>query len=74
MIFLKFCLAIIVAISALILEKVCTGEVPIVINNYDDSKYGGYISEEKFTSIVKGIFISAYIFKIIILLITIIIL
>lgn len=74
MIFLKICLAIIIAVSALILEKVCTGEVPIVINNYDDSKYGDYISKEKFTSIVKGIFISAYVFKIIILLITIFVL
>lgn len=74
MIFLKICLAAIIAISALILEKVYTGEAPIVINNYDSSKYGDYISEEKFTSIVKGIFIFAYVFKIIILLITIFIL
>lgn len=74
MIFLKICLAIIIAISVRILEKVYTGEVPIDINNYDCSKYSDYISEEKFISIVKGIFISVYVFKIIVLLITIFIL
>ena len=71
MIFLKICLVIIIIISVLTLIKVWNGGIPIVVNDYDTSVIASYMSEEKFISIVKWILISAYIFKIIILLTTI---
>jgi hypothetical protein len=74
MIFLKICLIIITIISVLILAKVWTGKIPVVVNDYDTSIIASRMSEEKFTSIVKWVLISAYIFKIIILLTTIFVL
>lgn len=74
MIFLKICLIIITIISVLILAKVWTGKIPVVINDYDTSVIASRMSEKKFISIVKWTLISAYIFKIIILLTTIFVL
>jgi hypothetical protein len=74
MIFLKICLIIITIISVLILAKVWTGKIPVVVNDYDTSIIASRMSEEKFISIVKWVLISAYILKIIILLITIFVL
>ena len=74
MIFLKICLIIITIISVLILAKLWTGKIPVVINDYDTSVIASRMSEKKFISIVKWTLISAYIFKIIILLTTIFVL
>ena len=74
MIFLKICLIIITIISVLILAKVWTGKIPVVVNDYDTSVIASHMSEKKFISIVKWTLISAYIFKIIILLTTIFVL
>lgn len=74
MIFLKICLIIITIISVLILAKLWTGKIPVVINDYDTSIIASRMSEKKFISIVKWTLISAYIFKIIILLTTIFVL
>lgn len=74
MIFLKICLIIITIISVLILAKVWTGKIPVVVNDYDTSVIASRMSEKKFISIVKWTLISAYIFKIIILLTTIFVL
>lgn len=68
MIFLKICLGIIIILSILVLVKLWNKDIPIVVNNYDTSVIKSYMSEEKFTSIVKWTLISVYIFKIIILL------
>ncbi len=74
MIFLKICLIIITITSVLILAKLWTGNIPVVVNNYDTSIIASRMSEEKFISIVKWVLISAYILKIIILLTTIFVL
>ena len=74
MIFLKICLITITIISVLILAKVWTGKIPVVVNDYDTSVIASRMSEKKFISIVKWTLISAYIFKIIILLTTIFVL
>jgi hypothetical protein len=74
MIFLKICLIIIIIINVLILAKLWIGKIPVVINNYSTSIIASRVSEEKFTSIVKWTLISAYIFKIIILLTTVFVL
>lgn len=74
MIFLKICLIIITIFSVLVLAKLWTGKIPVVFNDYDTSVIASHMSEEKFISIVKWVLISAYIFKIIILLTTIFVL
>ena len=74
MIFLKICLIIITIFSVLVLAKLWTGKIPVVVNDYDTSIIASRMSEEKFISIVKWTLISAYIFKIIILLTTIFVL
>lgn len=74
MIFLKICLITIIIVSILTLIKVWSGGIPIVVNDYDTSVIASHMSEKKFISIVKWTLISAYIFKIIILLITIFVL